>query len=129
MTTKTTLTSFIAAAACVIGTVAMAQTAVVPADQAPTSTPGAGCTATGNAMRGGNMGGDASATACAPKAKGIAATPSTTSTPAVVGSTSSPATVAPSYSGSTASTASTDTTTASNQPAPAKTRVAKADRN
>ncbi len=55
MTIKMSLTTLIAAATLAFGGVVIAQ---------PTSTPGAGCTATANAMRGGNLGGSASDAGC-----------------------------------------------------------------
>jgi hypothetical protein len=88
MKTNMSLTTLIGAAALVIGSVAVAQsTAVAPP---PTSTAGNGCTATANAMKGGNLGGQASAIACDEKAAPVAAA-RTTTTETVSTTTTSPA--------------------------------------
>ena len=75
--------ALIMAAPLALGGVAIAQT--TPSVQTPnvqTSTPGAGCTATGNAMRAGNLGGGPSSTACATQASAntAAAAPATATT-------------------------------------------------
>ena len=107
MNTKTILSTLIAAATLAAGGLAMAQ-----ADP-PSSTPGNNCTATGNAMRGGNMSASPSKTACA--GSGATTAAATTKT--------EPATTA-----STADTSSMGNTAAA--PAAKKPmRVAKADRN
>lgn len=73
MNTKKTLTTLIAVATLAIGGVAMAQ---------PSSTAGAGCTATANAMKGGNLGGSPSDIGCttAGSARTTAAAPVATTT-------------------------------------------------
>lgn len=82
MTTKMSLTTLLAAAILAFGGVATAQ---------PTSTPGAGCTATANAMRGGNLGSSPSDIGCttagaknaaAPVAAPVAATAMPAAAPA-----------------------------------------------
>ena len=57
------------------------------AGETKTSTPGAGCTATGNAMAGGNLGGSPQNVHCGPTGSTTAAT--TTATPATVATPSS----------------------------------------
>jgi hypothetical protein len=110
---KTTFTTFIAAAAFAAAGIAVAQTSANP----PSSTPGNGCTATANAMRGGNMSANPSGKACAD------------------GTTPTAATAAPAATtAQTAPAASTSSTTTMGNTAPAAdtgapTRVARADRN
>ena len=59
MNTKLSLTTLVAAATLAIAGVAVAQSVpITQSKDAPSSTMGAGCTATGNAMRAGNLGGD-----------------------------------------------------------------------
>lgn len=110
MNTKLTLTTLIAAAALSAGGFAVAQSS------APTSTPGNGCTATANAMKGGNMGSSPSAIACAdgttPTA--AAATGTTSATPAA---------------GATTTAADSSAMGNSGAKRAAPLRVAKADRN
>ena len=69
--------ALITAAPLVLGGLALAQQAT---PNVQTSTPGAGCTATGNAMRSGNLGGGPSSTACAGNARTAAAAPGSTGT-------------------------------------------------
>jgi hypothetical protein len=64
MNTKISLTTLIAAATLAAGGVAMAQPGPDMGEYVPSSTAGAGCTATANAMRAGNLGGSPSRTAC-----------------------------------------------------------------
>jgi len=64
MKSKPTLTTLIATAGLLAGAAALAQKVQIP-DEMRTSTPGAGCTATANAMRGGNLGGSPNPNACA----------------------------------------------------------------
>jgi hypothetical protein len=113
MKTNMSLTTLIGAAALVIGSVAVAQstTGAPP----PTSTAGNGCTATGNAMKGGNLGGQASSIACDEKAKTAATTTTTTTETA---------------SATTANTAAPVAMGNSGEPVrKAPVRVARADRN
>lgn len=72
--TKISLTTLIAGATLAFAGVAMAQA------NPPTSTPGAGCTATANAMRGGNLGSSPSDTACTTAGAKAAAAPAATTT-------------------------------------------------
>jgi hypothetical protein len=113
MKTKTTLGTLIAAAAFAASGLAMAQ-----ADP-PSSTAGNNCTATGNAMKGGNMSANPSKTACGTQGSAntaAAVSPSTTSTTTADSATSA----------STAGTTAMGNTTA---PSAKPMRVAKADRN
>jgi hypothetical protein len=115
MKTNTTFTTLIAGALLVIGSVAVAQsTAGAPP---PTSTAGNGCTATANAMKGGNLGGQASAIACNEKAAPVAAARTTTTETVSTTTVSQPA--------------NPPAIVSSNEPAPkaAPMRVARADRN
>jgi hypothetical protein len=83
--------ALIMAAPLALGGIAIAQTTpTVETPNAQTSTPGAGCTATGNAMRAGNLGGGPSSAACATQASAntAAAAPATTATTASGNSTS-----------------------------------------
>jgi len=119
----------LAAAAALAGGVAFAQSSDV---QPKSSTPGAGCTATGNAMSAGNLGGTATNKNCnttgviaaTPVQSGaVAATPvqsGTVATPAAPATASTDTTTSSSTS-SMAAAPSTDTTTAPK-------RVARADR-
>lgn len=107
MKTKTTLGTLIAAAAFAASGLAVAQTE-------PSSTAGNNCTATGNAMKGGNMSANPSKTACGTQGSANTAAAATTGT-----TTAEPAT-------STAGTTAMGNTTA---PATKPMRVAKADRN
>jgi hypothetical protein len=113
MTTKLTLTALVATATLAIGGFAIAQT---PAD-APTSTPGRGCTATANAMRAGNMGASATNKDCVSAPTTTAAAPAAPITQATTASSSDSPTT------SSAMGASADTSS------PAPMRVARADRN
>jgi hypothetical protein len=102
---KFTLTTLIAAASLTAAGFAIAQA------NPPTSTAGAGCTATANAMRGGNLGSTATNKDC------VSASASTAAAPAATTTTTE---VAP----------STTTSSSSDMGAPAApTRMAKADRN
>ncbi|WP_395686206.1 hypothetical protein [Caenimonas koreensis] len=69
MNIKLTLTTLAAAATMAVGGLAIAQGNPV------TSTPGAGCTATANAMRGGNLGGSATNKDCVSNPAPTAAAP------------------------------------------------------
>ena len=64
MNKKMWFTSLAAAAAFAASGIVLAQSTAPTTSYPPTSTPGAGCTATGNAMRGGNLGGEPRATGC-----------------------------------------------------------------
>jgi hypothetical protein len=108
MNTKITLSTLIAAATLAAGGFAVAQSTP------PTSTPGAGCTATANAMRGGNLGGQATNKEC-----GTADTAKTAAAPA------GPATTETTTSAGAADSSTMGNTGATAAPA----RVAKADRN
>lgn len=111
MNTKTTLSTLIAAATLTMGGFAVAQA------NPPTSTPGNGCTATANAMKGGNMGSSPSAIECATPAgapTAAAATGSTTAAPATSARTTAADSSAMGSSGAARA---------------APMRVAKADRN
>jgi hypothetical protein len=127
MNTKTTLSTLIAAAALAAGGLAMAQ-----ADP-PSSTPGNNCTATGNAMKGGNMSASPSKSACGPEATANTATVMPAAAPATAAVAPAPApaaavaTTEPAPSATTADTTSMGNTAAA--PAPKRMRVAKADRN
>ena len=100
MTTKLSLTTLAAAAAFALAGVATAQTTSAPANP-PTSTAGNGCTATGNAMRGGNLGGTATNKDCGTPATSAAVvapaatTETTTSTTTSAGAGSAPVEQAP----------------------------------
>ena len=117
MKTKNTLTALIAAAALSVAGLAVAQST----PKVLSSTAGDKCTATGNAMRAGNLGGSPSTTACndtgnAKTAAAPAATATTDTTTSAGASTLGSSTM-----GNTAST---------NAPAPTRVaRVARADRN
>jgi hypothetical protein len=124
-----TLAALAAASSLALGGFALAQSpgAAGGSDAQPkTSTPGAGCTATGNAMSAGNLGGNATNKNCD-------STNTTAATPAPA-TAAAPATVAPDTSSSSAPStaaaapASTDTTASTASPAPAPKRVARADR-
>jgi hypothetical protein len=113
---KTTLTTLAAAAAFAVAGLAVAQTNANP----PSSTPGNGCTATANAMRGGNMSANPSGKACNDQATPTAAT----AAPATTAQT------APSTGMSSGSTTMGNTASTTDMSAPARTsRVARADRN
>jgi hypothetical protein len=120
MKTNMSITALIGAAALVIGGVAVAQstTGAPP----PTSTAGNGCTATGNAMKGGNLGGHASAIACDEKGMPVAATRTTTT------ETASTTSVAPAAAAAPAA-APTAMASPSEPVRKAPMRVARADRN
>ncbi len=118
MKTKTTLGALIAAAAFATAGLAVAQ-------NEPTSTAGNNCTATGNAMKGGNMSASPSKTACGAQGSANSAAATTTTT-----STNNTASTAPADSAASANTAGT--TAMGNTTAPSSAqpmRVAKADRN
>jgi len=122
MNTKTSLSALVAAVTLVVSGAAMAQA------NPPTSTPGAGCTATANAMKGDNMGGHPSTTACADQPKAAAAAvavpaPATAAAPApaTTNSTESVASTAPRADSSAMGAAGTKHVR--------KHRVARADRN
>ena len=111
MNTKFTFTAIVAAATLATAGFAVAQT----------STPGAGCTATANAMRGGNLGGSATNKDC------VSSPASTAAMPAPATTTSTPmAAPAPSTN---AAVMSDSSTVASATPTRTRTRSAKADRN
>ena len=114
MNTKTSLSALVAAVTLVASGVAMAQA------NPPTSTAGAGCTATANAMKGGNLGSTASPNInCADgaTARTAAAAPATTTAePAAAVSTTAPA-------------ADSSTMGAAGAAPVRKTRVARSDRN
>ena len=118
MNTKTSLSALVAAVALIASGIAMAQA------NPPTSTPGAGCTATANAMKGGNLGGTASPNInCGP---GTAPTAAAAPAPAPIAAQPAPA--ADTTASKTATTA--DSSAMGAAPAPVrKTRVARADRN
>lgn len=122
MNTKASFITVVAAATLSLGGVAVAQSIANP----PSSTAGHGCTATANAMRGGNMSASPSGTACGPEA--------TANTAAVVAPAAPAALVAPAAPvAQSAATTSMDSTSgmgssgASAGQAPM--RVARADRN
>jgi hypothetical protein len=120
MNTKMSLATLLAAAALAAGGVAFAQA------NPQTSTAGNNCTATGNAMRGGNLGGQPSNTACTDRPAANAAAPAATTAAPMAATTTPP-------SGSNmgaAPAADTTATAAPAAPAPAAPmRVARADRN
>lgn len=107
--------AFIAAATLAAGGLAVAQSTP------PTSTPGAGCTATANAMKGGNLGGTATNKDCV----------STPATAAAAPSTAPMTTAAPAPAPAPmAATPSAPAPMVAETPArPAPMRVARADRN
>ena len=118
MKTTPCLYTLIAAATLAIGGNALAQASP------PTSTAGAGCTATGNAMRGGNLSGSPSDKACG----GATAAATGTNAPAAAAPmATAPAATAPAASTGMGAPATTSETPAA--PARAPVRVAKADRN
>ena len=86
---KFSLTTLVAAATLAIGGIAVAQTPITQSADAPSSTAGAGCTATGNAMRAGNLGGDPMAT-CNPRPAPVAVTPAPEPMPAPVAAAPAP---------------------------------------
>ncbi len=113
---KSTLSTLIAAATLAVSGIAFAQTTANP----PTSTPGAGCTATANAMKGGNLGGSPSDTACT--SAGARATAAAAPAPATTAAATTDATPMANSSAKSSSMGA----------APAKAapmRVARADRN
>lgn len=113
MTTKSTLHTLIAVATLAAAGVAFAQS------QPPTSTPGAGCTATANAMRGGNLGGTATNKDCVSAGAKTAVVPAA---PVAAAPAAAPAVVE--------ATPSTSTAMGAPEAAPAKPmRIARADRN
>lgn len=77
MIRKTLLGAALAATGLALGSLAFAQA------NPPTSTAGAGCTATANAMRGGNLGGTPSTTACTTSANTAASANAAADTAAV----------------------------------------------
>ena len=85
MNTKTILTTLMAASTLAAGGFAFAQA------NPPSSTPGNNCTATGNAMRGGNMSASPSGTACASASTAATATAPAADTSASTGATTSTA--------------------------------------
>jgi hypothetical protein len=127
MNKKMWFTSLAAAAAIAAGGVALAQTTANP----PTSTPGAGCTATGNAMRGGNLGGAPMATGCPQGATAGTAAVAPAPAPATASTSGGSATMhGPADTGTSSTTASSGAThhmasTSSHR----MTHVARADRN
>lgn len=130
MNMKMSLSTLVAAVAMAAGGVALAQSTPSSTGDVPTSTPGAGCTATGNAMRAGNLGGGPSKTACGTTSGSTAAATGSTTT------SSTPMTTSPSASSDTTSSGSSamgsSAAMADSSSAPARTsstRVAKADRN
>lgn len=118
MNTKMSLTTLIAAATMAFGGVALAQTTP------PTSTAGAGCTATANAMKGGNLGGSPSSTACGTTANAAPAATTTTGTAPMTSNTTSTA----STDMGAASTMGTTAAAAPSRPVRVA-RAARADRN
>jgi hypothetical protein len=132
--TSKSFATLIAATAVAVGGVALAQSpAATPSstDAMPkTSPPGAGCTATGNAMSAGNLGGTATNKECntaAPANRAAQAAPAAaaTTTTTTTESTASPsASTSPSTSSMAASTPPASDTGA----AAAPKRVARADR-
>lgn len=119
MKTNMSLTTLIAAATMAFGGVALAQT------MPPTSTAGAGCTATANAMKGGNLGGSPSSTACGTTANAApAAATTTTGTAPMTSNTTSAA----STDTGAASTMGTTAAAAPSRPVRVA-RAARADRN
>jgi hypothetical protein len=117
MNTKMSLTTLLAAATLAIGGAAIAQA------NPQTSTAGNNCTATGNAMRGGNLGGHASNTACTDRPAANAAAPAA-ATAAPMAATTPP----PASTNMGAAPAADNTAAAAPAPA-APMRVARADRN
>lgn len=129
--TSKSIASLIAATAVAAGGIALAQSpaATTSSDVPPkTSTPGAGCTATGNAMSAGNLGNTPTGK-CDP-----AAAAATTAVPAAASTTTTTTTEsAPAPSASTAPTPDTSMAATTPPPAaapaaPAPQRVARADR-
>lgn len=117
MNTKLSFTTLIAAATLGFGGFAMAQ---------PTSTPGAGCTATANAMRGGNLGSSPTDAACTTAGSKAA-------TPAAAAATTTTTQAAPSTTSNAAVTSGMGTTAVVAERAPVRTtrvaRAPRADRN
>jgi hypothetical protein len=125
MKKKMWITSLVAGVALAAGGVALAQSTANP----PTSTPGAGCTATGNAMRGGNLGGEPMATGC-PQGATAGTAAAAPAAPATA-STSGGATMNRSADTGTSSTTASSSTTHHMASASSHrmTHVARADRN
>ncbi|MBI5275750.1 MAG: hypothetical protein HY854_04760 [Burkholderiales bacterium] len=120
MYTKTTLTTLAAAVSLVAAGLAFAQ-GTDPRELPPSSTAGNGCTATANAMRGGNMSASPTAKPCIAEPAPIAAAPAVVAEPpAVMGAAPAPAAPAPVAAAPTPAPA---------EPTPAPMLVAKADRN
>jgi hypothetical protein len=132
---KSTFATVATAAALAFGGIALAQSpAGTPSssDVPPkTSTPGAGCTATGNALSGGNLGGPGTSKDCRGTttmgAPAAAAAPATVATPAPAPA-ASPAPDTSAQSAAAAPAPSTSTTTAASSTPPPPQRVARADR-
>jgi hypothetical protein len=120
-----TLAALAAASTLAFGGYALAQSAggATGSDAPPpkSSTPGAGCTATGNAMSAGNLGGNATNKNC-DSSNTTAATATTSSTAAAPAATTSPS------SGSVATAPATSDTTTASSANTAPKRVARADR-
>lgn len=130
--TSKSFASLLAATAVAAGGIALAQSpaATTSPDVPPkSSTPGAGCTATGNAMSAGNLGGTPTNRECNPAATPAAAAAAPAAAPAAAATTTEPA-PSPSASANT----SPSPPVASTAPAPATAsaappqRVARADR-
>jgi hypothetical protein len=127
MNKRSTMLATLIAVALSAGGFALAQTS--PDVQPKTSTPGAGCTATGNAMSAGNLGGTPTNKNCeTPRpAAAAVATPATVAQPAPAPAAAPAA--APADTGSVAATTPAPAAApAAPAPAPAPARVARADR-
>ncbi len=119
MNTKMSLTTLIAAATLAFGGVAMAQ---------PTSTAGAGCTATANAMRGGNLGSSPSDIACTTAGAKTTAAPVAAAATPVAAPAAAPMTTTTTTSAPTNTAVAADTGNVRAKPV-RMARAPRADRN
>lgn len=117
--TKMSLTTLIAAATLAVSGLAMAQS------NPPTSTAGAGCTATANAMKGGNLGSSPTGVDCTTAGAKTAAAPAAVTTRTTESAASTPSTT---MSGSSATVMSDSDTKVARAPV-RMARAARADRN
>lgn len=103
--------------------IALAAVASAGMTVAQTSTPGAGCTATANAMRGGNLGGSATNKDC------VTTPASTAAMPAPMTTTATPTPMAAPAPSTNTAAMPDSSMMASATPTRTRTRSAKADRN